>query len=296
MDTYILVKVYSNNESSAKKALSKVEEIYKNYHELVDRYNEYDNLNNVYYINNNNSNEESIEVDEKLYNLIKYSLSWQEKSNYLFDINMGNVIDVWKTYMEKNDGIPSLNELDFANEKKIDVVLLDNNKILNNHPNLDLGGIAKGYATEEVGEYLESIGLNQYLINAGGNVKLGKHYDGKKYKIGIENPNDTSKIYQKIDGENISIVTSGSYQRYYEYDGKRYHHIISPKTLYPDNYVKSVTVVAPDSKLADILSTTLFMMDVEDGLDYIKDFKDVEAIWYVDDNNIIKTEGFSRYE
>ena len=296
MDTYILVKVYSEDEDKAKNALDEVSKIYKEYHELVDKYNSYDHLKNVYYINNNDSNDDQIQIDERLYELIEYSLSYHDKSNQLLDINIGNVIDVWKSYMEKQDGVPSLAELEVADSEKINIVLLGNNKILNNNPNIDLGAIAKGYVTEVVGDYLEDVGITKYLINAGGNVKVGDHYNNGKYRIGIENPTDTSLVYQTINGNNISIVTSGSYQRYYEYGGKRYSHIINPKTLYPSSYFESVTVIASDSGLADVLSTTLFMMSYEEGLEYLKDFPDVQAVWYLNDGTIVKTEGFSKYE
>lgn len=296
MDTYILVKVYSYDEKQAMEILEEVSNIYEEYHKLVDKYNLYGNLKNVYYINNNDSNDKYIEIDSKLYDLIDYSLSWYDKSNKLININIGNVIDIWKKYMETKDGIPTFEELENANNSKIDAVLLDNNKILNNHPNIDLGAIAKGYVTEIVGEYLENSGVDKYLINAGGNVKVGNHYNNGMYKIGIENPTDTSLVYQTIKGNNISIVTSGSYQRYYDYDGKRYNHIINPNTFYPSNYFQSVTVITKNSALADVLSTTLFMMSYEEGLEYIENYPEVEVIWYLNDGEIKKTKGFNKYE
>lgn len=291
MDTYINIKIYCNNEEKALKVFEDIENIYKDYHILTDRYNEYEDIYNIYKINNNNLKDKELVIDEKLYNLLKYSL---EFDNELFDINLGGVIDVWKKYRDRGYGIPNIDELKKAN-KKDDIILLDNNKIKNNNINIDLGAISKGYTTQIVGEYLKKTGIDYFLINAGGNVLVGKNYKKDYYKIGVENPNKNGGIVAVIKGENISVVSSGGYLRNYVYDGKLYHHIISPKTLFPTNYMKSVTVVTFDSALGDMLSTTLFLMDIESGKEFIKKY-DAEAIWVDNNDNIIKSEGFYKYE
>ena len=101
-------------------------------------------------------------------------------------------------------------------------------------------------------------------------------------------------MFYVVKDENISVVTSGGYERFYLYEGVLYHHIIDPKTKYPANYMKSVTVIANDSTLCDLLSTTLFLMSVEDGIEFIKEYE-VDVIWYTNNNEIIKSEGF-KYE
>ncbi|MBE6144274.1 MAG: FAD:protein FMN transferase [Firmicutes bacterium] len=288
MDTYINIKFYSNNEKNAIKALEEAENLYETYHNLTDRYNSSSEL---YLVNHTFS---ELEIDERLYNLIDYSKNWHSKSNGLFNINMGDVIDIWKKYRDSGTGIPTKEEL----KVNIDInsfTLLENNTILNKNANIDLGGIVKGYVTNLVGEAFSKLGIEDYIINAGGNVLVGKKAKGK-YKIGIESPINTGEIYQVVTGNNISVVTSGSYERFYEYNGKMYHHIINPNTLYPSGFMKSVTVVCEDSALADILSTTLFLMPIEDGKNYLKQFENVEAVWFDNNNNIIKSEGFNKYE
>ena len=207
---------------------------------------------------------------------------------------MGNVIDIWKSYIESEEGIPEESELEEAKDKYIEIVLKDG-KIKNNHPNIDLGAISKGYTTKEVGKYLKSVGINKYLINAGGNVLVGDNYKDNKYKIGIEDPDDKNDIITIVTGNNIAVVTSGGYERFYEYDGKRYSHIIDPNTLYPSEYMKSVTIISKDSAQADILSTTLFLMDIEDGQEYINNLDNVEAIWYTNDNELVYSKGAKKY-
>lgn len=292
MDTYINVKFYSDDKDKALSIMDGIDDIYREYHELTDRYNSYDGVKNVYYINNNDSHDKEIILDSRLYDLIRYSYNFC-KTNDLFDINMGGVIDVWKKYRDKGKGIPSIDELKKAN-KRHEIVLKGSNKIKNNHPNIDLGGVSKGYTTQVVSDYLKENGIKYFLINAGGNVSCGDSYGKDYYKIGIESP-DGNGIVGVLKGTNISVVTSGGYERNYEYDGHIYHHIISPKTLFPGEFMKSVTVVSDDSGLADMLSTTLFLMDVDDALEFLSGY-DAEALFILNDDSIIKSDGFSKYE
>lgn len=298
MDTYIYVKIYNRDENKAEEAMKKISSLYEKYHKLSDRYNHYDGITNVYDILYNTSSDEYLKIDTELYNMISLGLDWLDKSNGLLDIRMGNVIDIWKVYRDIESGIPSTEELRVAKANMVEnIKLKDGNLILNNHPNLDLGAIAKGYATEQVGNYLESIGITKYIINAGGNVKVGKHYNNSSYSIGIEDPNSSvGDIYKVVYGNNMSVVTSGGYARYYEYNGKRYHHIINPKTQFPPEYSKSVTVITEDSSLGDILSTILFLMPIEEGQEFISEFENVDVIWYTNENKIVTTKGIKKYE
>lgn len=294
MDTYIYIDFFCDNNTKAENIKKDIDNIYKEYHQLSDRYNSYEGITNLYYIYNNNTKEKEITLDSKLYDLLSYSLEFQEKTTNKFNIEIGNIIDIWKKYRDKGAGIPSNKELQSA--KKTDhIVLLDNNKILNNHPNIDLGAISKGYTTEIVGKYLESNGINKYLINAGGNVKVGIPNKKDKYSIGIKSPNKDDSLLTIVNGKNISVITSGSYERNYTYNDKIYSHIIDPSTLYPAEYMKSVTVITSDSALGDALSTTLFLMPIEEGKELIKEYN-VEAIWVTNDDQIIRSEGFSNYE
>ncbi len=295
MDTLINVKIYTKDKQ-AENILSEIDEIYNDYHKLTDRFNNYDDLVNVYYINNNDSNIETLEIDNRLYNVIKYSLEWKDKTDGLFNIEMGNVINLWKKFLSNGDGIPTKEELEDSFKNITEVKLLDNNQILNNKPNIDLGGIAKGYATSVVGKYLQEKGYDKFVINAGGHVLVGNKYRNSGYKIGIKNPIIPSETLTVINGENISVATSGSYERFYKHKGKVYSHIINPKTLYPADYMKSVTIVSNDSKLNDILTTFLFLMPIEEGIKFVNEFDGVAAIWVSNDDEVIRSEGFNNYE
>ena len=293
MDTYINVKLYDVN--NPEKIFAKIDEIYKEYHKLADRYHEYEGLVNVYYLKNINSIDEWFKLDEKLCSMIELGIEYGKKTNGKFNINMAGILDVWKQYRESGKGIPTLEELENAKNKINPIKFVSKCTILNNNPSIDLGAIAKGYATEEVGKYLKENGVNKFIINAGGNVLVGNHYNGNKYKIGLEIPDQSKTIYKVLKLTNNSIVTSGGYERFYTYNAENYHHIIDYNTLFPADLYKSVTVVTPNSALADTLSTSLFLLSIEDGKKLIKDI-DAEVIWYTKDDKIIMTEGMKKYE
>lgn len=295
MDTLINVKIYAKKKELGN-IFEEIDEIYSNYHKLTDRFQKYDNLVNVYYINNNDSDAETLKIDERLYDIIEYSLEWKEKTNGLFNVEMGDVISRWKEFLAGNTNLPTKDELETIYQNTKQVKLLGDNHILNNKSNLDLGGIAKGYATTVVGEYLHEKGFDKFVINAGGHVLVGNKYQSSNYKIGVKNPTNPNEILTIVYGENISVATSGSYERFYEYEGEIYSHIINPKTLYPANYMKSVTVISNDSKLNDVLTTSLFLMPIDEGKKFLDNFEGVEAIWVSNDNEIIRSKGFSNYE
>ncbi len=302
MDTVIDIKLYTTNEKQANTALEEIEKIYKHYHELTDRYNAYDGINNIYTINTTQE-VKKLEIERDLYNILDYGINWYYKSNGLLDINVGNLTNLWKQYRDNNNGIPSNDELFKISGLDIkNIVLYDDNQILTGNVNIDLGALAKGYATEVVHHYLNSIGLDNYLINAGGTVLAGKNIDSQKFKVGIQDPDNSASILKDgnkdltLKVSNKVITSSGGYERFYEYDGVRYHHIIDPNTKMPANNMKSVSVITDNAMLGDALSTTLFLMSIETGQEFVKQFDGVEVIWYSNDNEIIKTPGISKYE
>lgn len=283
MDTLINIKIYSNDTKKVNDALEYIDNLYDKYDKIT---NFYDDNSELSYMNNNTSSKISDELKE----LLDIGISWYDKSNGKLNIAMGNVTEIWHDFRENLISFPSDDDLN----KNINIndLIINENDVINNGIKVDLGSIAKGYVTELAGNYLESIGLDNYIINAGGNVKVGNSLKGN-YKIGVASPNkDDSMLI--IEGNNISVVTSGGYERYVEYNNTLYHHIISTDTLYPANYMKSVTVIGKNSSICDALSTTLFLMSIEEGMEFIKEF-DVDVIWYSNDNEIIKNEGF-RYE
>jgi thiamine biosynthesis lipoprotein len=280
MDTVINIKIYNTSEKKANDAINYIEQLYKKYDSIASYYNTDSEL---YKLNN----KQLTEISDELKNLILLGVDWYYKSNGLLNINIGGLSSRWKVFRETQDNMPTIEEL---NQIDININNIDTNDIISSNTNIDLGSITKGYVTEIAADYLENIGINYYIINAGGNVKLGKsNKDG--YIVGIKSPIDNSN-FMKLSIENKSVVTSGGYERFYEVDGVMYHHIIDPNTRFPANYMKSVTVIGSDSGVCDALSTILFLMDIDSGKEFIKDY-DVDVIWFTLDNEIITSEGFN---
>ena len=276
MDTVINIKLYNVNEKKANEAFNYLDSLYQKYENLTDFYDSNSELSKL-------NNDVNYEISSELLDLIKIGYEWNIKTNGLLNVNIGNLTKIWHDFRENPVSLPNLDDV------KIERLKMENDKILNDKVNIDLGAIVKGYVTEKAGNYLESIGINYYLINAGGNVKAGKSNKGY-YNIGIASP-ISNETFEIVKAENISVVTSGGYERFYEYNGVMYHHIIDPNTLYPANNMKSVTVIGEDSGLCDILSTTLFLMDIDEGKEFIKDY-DVKVIWFTNDDQIIKSDNY----
>ncbi len=292
MDTYINVKINStNSKNDIDNVFEDIDYLYSSYNKLTNRYSKYDGIVNVYYLNEILSDGEEIEIDKRLADIIKIGIEYYDKTGGLFNIASGNLTGVWKNFIDVCDKVPSYSELD-VNININDVKLDGNIYSKYNGIRLDLGAIAKGYVTEIVGKYLEDNSINNYIINAGGNVKVGKAYDKESYVIGITNPENINTIFTKVNINNKSVVTSGSYQRCCEIDNILYSHVINPISKYPSNYMKSVSVIGEDSTLCDIYSTYLFLLPIEEGLKIVKNTIGIEAIWYVDHDNIVRSDGF----
>ena len=159
---------------------------------------------------------------------------------------------------------------------------------------IDLGGIAKGFTADEIEKILRERNIKSVIINIGGNIKvLGKKIDGSKWRIGIQSPFSSRGNYiGMLSIMDLSIVTSGTYERYFESKGKTYHHILDTTTGYPvDNDIMSVTIISKKSIDADGLSTAVLVLGIYSGMNIINKLKDVEAIILTNDCKVFITDG-----
>lgn len=284
MNTEINIKLYSDSESNAKRGLKEIEELYKEYDELTDRNNKDSEL---YKINHNDSNDEYLTIDSRLYDLIKYGLDCYDESNNILNINIGSLTDIWEEYRNKKNAIPANSELDNIDIDISKIELSSDNKIKNNHPNIDLDNIKKGYVTKKAVDMLKLLGIDSYIITTGGNITVGNYYKNSgKYVISISNPDkDNDEMLSTLRLINKSVASKSLYENYYEYNGKTYNHIIDPKTKKPANNMIGVTVICNDSDKAEALASTLFFLSIEEGQELVNSTDDVEAIWVYKDEN-----------
>lgn len=250
-------------------------------------------------------------VNEHTANLIEKALKYSELSNGIFDISIGKASKLWDFHGEESEGkLPDKEELEEA------VSHIDYTKIVCDAPNhevklldpeieIDLGGIAKGYIADQISSLLRDLGVTSAIINFGGNIVAigGKassftadesSYDD--FKIGVRNPlSESGELLGYMPGKNITMVTSGTYERYVEVDGVKYHHILDPKTGFPyETDLIQVSIIMDEgmSLDADAISTTCLALGKDEGMKYIEKLsKDmsIEAIFLDKDGNIFYT-------
>ncbi|MFT5788743.1 MAG: thiamine biosynthesis lipoprotein [Shewanella sp.] len=320
--TSISIDIYDKSNININDALCNALNVIQEYHYLASNYSTYPHVKNIKSINNEPNKKHTI--DPKLTQLIQASIDWHDKTNGYFNIALSPVIDIWRGYRAQCKGerkqqdrcnIPTDAELDKA-KQLIDInhISLDqiNNTIqMKTGMSIDLGGIAKGWMAEMVYRQLKSEGIKKFMINAGGNIRhYGVHPLGRQFTTAVENPickkynnsliqcqSFSGQYHEVITGKDIAIVSSGNYLRYYRVKGKEYHHIINPKTLHPKGSGISVTLVMSNNQLyADVISTALFLMPIDEAIKYADSNEDVEAVWYLDEQgNKVETDHFKQY-
>ena len=227
-----------------------------------------------------------VPLSNELHYVIERAISYGTQSNGLFDPTILPLIRLWSVTKSKDFTIPTQKEIsEVLNVVNYQNIILKEKKIrfLKQGMALGLGGISKGYIIDKGIEYLKKEGVSNALLNIGGDMyALGSKGRGIKWNIGIQNPR-VNKISAKYIGtlslENVAVATSGDYERYQkDKAGKRYHHILNPKTGYPSNNSISVTVLAPTAMEADVMATILFILGPDKGLSFLQNHKNVHGL------------------
>lgn len=307
-DTVTTVTGYAASREEFDEVVGDVFSELKEYHRLFTIYLSYEGLNNLRTVNQLSHGEhDTVTVDRKIIDLLLYAKEMYGLTGGKMNIAMGSVLSIWHEYRTEGIDDPDAAELPpparlvaAAEHTDIGALVIDeeNSTVTLTDPKttLDVGAIAKGYAVEMIARGLEERGVTGYILNVGGNVRtIGKKPSGATWTVGIEDPfgGDGYIAYLSLSGE--SLVTSGSYQRYYVVDGKRYHHIIDPETLMPADGFVSVSVLTKDSALGDALSTALFCMTFEDGSALVESLDGVEAEWVFPNGDISVSSGWEKY-
>ncbi len=229
--------------------------------------------------------------------LLEAALTYYNKTGGLFDITIEPVMEAWG-FPSQNYRVPSSDELSalLAHVDASQISLEGNHVTLPSDIRLDLGGIAKGFTSSRVMDIFRQSGVVSGIISLGGNVQaLGAKPDGSAWRVGIIDPRDLNSNFAVVEITDEAVITSGAYQRYFEQDGKHYHHIIDPRTGYPsDSGLSSVTIISKDGTQADALSTSLFIMGAEDASDFWQQHRDeFDTIMMADDGTVYVTAGLA---
>ena len=308
-DTLTQVVGYTKTEEEFDSYVERIHERFRELHKLYDIYNNYEGINNIKSINDN-AGIQPVKVDKEIIDLILFSKDWYDRTEGHVNIALGPVLRIWHDYREMGEfnpvdaKLPPMEKLrEAARYTDINKVIVDTESstvyLADKNMSLDVGAVAKGYATEIVAQEIMKEGFNSGILSPGGNVRvLGKPLDGirDKWGVAIQNPDksilpDNENILDTAFLNNASVVSSGDYQRYYIVNGKPIHHLINPKTLMPAEYYRAVTVVTEDAGLGDLLSTAVFLMPYEKSRNLVEGIEGVEALWVMQDNNIQITKG-----
>ncbi len=240
-----------------------------------------------------------IPISDALFNLLSFAQDGAEKTDFLVMPTFGAVTELWRRQIagaQNGPGFPpDLKLLQKAAENISPAMLrLNQNaqsvELLSPGVLLDLGAVAKGYATELVGRELAAKGLTRLAISSGGNIRVFAPPEGKScWRIGVQNPDaalfGTDHSLGTLFINDMAVATSGDYQRYFWYKDQRYHHLIDPKTLFPARYYRSVTVACGDAGEADLFSTALFLADWEESA-AIASQQGLAALWVMPDGGV----------
>ena len=300
LHTYINLSVYYEDDEyhgQTSAIFNNIENIISHYHELSDKYDTYRGVTNIHDINLQPTITHVI--DQDLYDLISFALDHQEDVDNRFNMALGPVLSLWHDsreactdiYTETICELPTSSALQAANQyTDPSKIILDPESLsitMEAKMSLDLGGVSKGYISDKITEYLDSLNLSSYLLNNGtSNISIGGTHptrENGKFILAVTDPSNPFGGYYATVYLNPGdqMVTSGDYQQYFIFENEQYHHIINPTTLMPDHYSRSVSIITQDSAgLADLYSTAIFTMSIAEGKEFVNNIEGLEAIWY----------------
>lgn len=308
-DTMLAVRIYVEEDFDPTPVWEALDETFRHIHQITTRFEDFSGVTNVKTLNDNR--DVAHVVDEHLIQMTLLSHEYYEKTNGLFNVALGPVLDVWDYYREQclNMGaceLPSMTELESANRYvNMDNIVVDaeaSTIMIKNGTTLDLGGIGKGYAAQVAGDVLKEFDeVYKFMLNAGeSNIEFyGEHpiRETGEWTIRVTHPDNTNPFmadwYARIQAfTGHHVVSSGDYQRYYSVDGIDYHHIINPNTLMPGRTMRTVTMLGPDGVVGDIYATAVFLMEVDEAIAFVDSIPCYEAIIFANDGQIHFSENF----
>jgi thiamine biosynthesis lipoprotein len=304
LDTVINIKIYGTDDSTI---LDDCFSMISDYENMLSRTIEGSDIWKI-----NHSSGQPTAVSEETASLIELALQYSELSDGAFDITIAPVVSLWDFHEDGDHSLPddavlaeALSHVDYHTVQVdgIDTPVTDENgnplytvTLSDPEAAIDLGGIAKGFIADKAKEFLLSRGITSGLINLGGNVlAIGEKPNADAFKIGIRRPFGSSSmdLITVVPVRDLSVVTSGTYERYFEIDGVLYHHILDPSTGYPAiTTLQSVSILSESSAQGDALSTTCFLLGLEKGMELIESLDGIEAMFITDDQVMHKSSGF----
>ncbi len=288
MGTLVEITVIPANEKAIREAF----EALKKVDALMSTYKEDSEISIL-------NREGKAQVSEETLEVIKDAIKFSNLTDGAFDITCRPLINLWKK-AKKEEKVPTEEEI----EEAISLVgyqriILEGNQIRleKKGMQIDLGGIAKGYAVDKAIEALKKNSIKRALVNAGGDLyALGTDRQGEKWQIGVQDPREEDKIIDIIKVKDRAVATSGDYRRYFTLEGKRFSHIVNPETgLTVQDVPMSVTIVGPGATTTDALSTGVFVLGPEEGMKLIESLPEVEGMIISEGMKKLTSQGWGEF-
>ena len=288
MGTVVEIKVRNENEEKSIKAIEEAFKEIKRIDDLFSTYNPDSPISKI-----NNTRDTLITVDPEIYELMVICDSIRQLTAGAFDVSLNNLLTTWG-FDGDDPKVPEKVEIKTALIKSGwgNISLMRNNKFnLSSNVGLNFGAITKGYAVERAIKILKRNSITNALVNAGGEIKTIDN----DWIIGIQHPRIPNQIIEKIKPNKFSVATSGDYEKYFEIEGKRYHHILNPETGYPADSLISVTILHKDCTMADALATAVFVLGPVKGLNFVEGSPDTEVMMINTEGTVKYSNGFNKF-
>jgi len=295
-DTVTTLALYEDDKTKADALAAEIHTLLTSLHREYTIYEDFEGVVNVKTINDGAGS--PVSVSENLFSMLAFGKEAYRLSNGKVNMAMGSVLALWHTARETGVLPVEAALADAARHCNVEKVVLNAEDrtvcLLDTAMSLDVGAFAKGYAAQQVADFMQEKGIASAMLSVGGNVVTVGDKQGTPFTIGIEDPKGEQPYLTTVPSANGAVVSSGDYQRFFTVDGVRYHHLIDPVTLYPATAFSLVSVVGPDSGMADVLSTTLFLMPQAEGKALLATFSDYSAVWVDTQGEILYSENFGK--
>lgn len=294
MGTRIAVELWSSDRAHGETLITRVMDEMRRVDALMSTYKPTSQVSLI----NARAAREPVRVDADLFGLLETALDYSRLTEGAFDItyaSVGYLYDYRRHIRPTDEAVAAaLPAVDYRH------LLLDpatrSVRFARAGVRIDLGGIAKGWAVDQGIELLRAAGVERAFVTAGGDTRIIGDRFGQPWMIGIRDPRAADKVVVRVPLTDAALSTSGDYERFFEADGVRYHHILSPSTGRPASAVRSVTIIGPTATRTDGLSKTIFVLGIERGMRVLERARDVDAIAIDEDGRIYYSKGLAKLE
>ena len=289
MGTRVYVQLWSTDAAQGNAAIEAVMDDMRRIDDLMSHYKPESQLSQI----NARANREPVPVDKELFDLIKLSTYYSQITQGAFDITYASVgylynypEHVHPTEAQIQDALPAVNWRNLQLDEAHHTVRFEHAGM-----RIDLGGIGKGYAVDRGIDILKARGFEHAVVTAGGDTRILGDHMGRPWLVAIRHPDNPQKVVTRIPLSDSAMSTSGDYERYFDEDGVRYHHIIDPHTGHSASKVRSATIIAPTATQTDGMSKTAFVLGAEKALEIINSMPEYDAVFVTPEGHVLYSDG-----